>query len=614
MTHESIRRFCRQCGQPVEAGETCTHCHTGPTERHAAAVEPVAPETGATEYPAPLLGRRQRLFQLLVDPRTIQRLLICGAVLLTGGMVVWLASLGVFDDPMVVAASLGFGTLALMGSGWWVTTRTSLGLAGRSVTLLACLVMPLNLWFYHSHHLMTLDGHLWIAAAVCTAIYAVSALVVRDSLFVYVLMGGVAMTGGLILIDAHHFAEIASPSLMLLIIGMIGIHVEMLFPNNSGPFSREKFGAAFFRAGHLTMAAGLLLLAGAQMYGLVLHGNTPLPNWAVSKVVTDPTLKLVALGIVAAAAYGYAFSAANAKRRGEFTFPMLTTLLWAEALALQFVTFTHRAEMILAIISLSGLAIILLSRFVQPLREPGTRTGNGVMMLAFIGSTMLIISRSLLAPAQMTSLYLAVALGVFSLLASLINSSSDWKYGHLRMAMGNALLAAAVIIRTSHLTFWDHVEIGSIVFGLVMLGFGHVGVLTEKQNRRGDASMNLALGSLFAGLPVLIATIAHRFGGEISMVNEIGLLSIGSLLLVSGLIFELRSTTITGGSLLSLHMAILFTYAGLQAQLALGAYLSIGGAVIFLAGLGLAMYRDRLIELPGRIHRREGVFKILAWR
>ena len=39
-----------------------------------------------------------------------------------------------------------------------------------------------------------------------------------------------------------------------------------------------------------------------------------------------------------------------------------------------------------------------------------------------------------------------------------------------------------------------------------------------------------------------------------------------------------------------------------------------GGAIIFGAGLLLSIYRDRLLSLPDRLHRHEGVFGVLNWR
>ncbi len=38
------------------------------------------------------------------------------------------------------------------------------------------------------------------------------------------------------------------------------------------------------------------------------------------------------------------------------------------------------------------------------------------------------------------------------------------------------------------------------------------------------------------------------------------------------------------------------------------------GAVIFLTGLLLSIYRDRLLALPEKVKRREGIFRVLGWR
>src|SRR4051812_21855266 len=110
--------------------------------------------------------------------------------------------------------------------------------------------MPLNLWFYQRHGLMTIDGHLWLGALVCCALYALAALVLEDATFVYVFLGGVAMTGLLMLADMHRFQEIAAPAAWLVVLGVAAIHVRHLLTDaNEGPFSREHFGRAFFVAG-----------------------------------------------------------------------------------------------------------------------------------------------------------------------------------------------------------------------------------------------------------------------------------------------------------------------------------------------------------------------------
>ena len=164
---------------------------------------------------------RQPLWEIILDPRTIQWLLGLGGVLLVLGLVIWLATLGIFKNPVVVAIALGIGNGAVLGGGWATIRYTRYQTAGRAITLLACLVMPLNLWFYHANGLVTIDGHLWVAALVCCVLYLASALVLRDHWFVYVFSGGIAMTGLLMLASDGRFWEIAAPAALLVVLGLL---------------------------------------------------------------------------------------------------------------------------------------------------------------------------------------------------------------------------------------------------------------------------------------------------------------------------------------------------------------------------------------------------------
>ena len=105
----------------------------------------------------------------------------------------------------------GWATPRCWAAAGSITLRSRYQTAGRALTLLACLVMPLNLYFYHAYDLITLDGHLWLAALVCCLLYAASAWVLRDRLFVYVLG---RRRGNDRAVDAGHmgkFWEIARP-------------------------------------------------------------------------------------------------------------------------------------------------------------------------------------------------------------------------------------------------------------------------------------------------------------------------------------------------------------------------------------------------------------------
>ena len=53
---------------------------------------------------------------------------------------------------------------------------------------------------------------------------------------------------------------------------------------------------------------------------------------------------------------------------------------------------------------------------------------------------------------------------------------------------------------------------------------------------------------------------------------------------------------------------------GWNQQWTVGVYLSAGGAVIFLVGIGLSIYREKLLQLPDQIATRNGIFRVFGWR
>ena len=79
------------------------------------------PRRAPRPHPPPRTPRRP-LWEILLDPRSIQWLLALGGALLVVGLVIWLATLGIFKHAEVVAVALGLGNAALLGGGWFVTT------------------------------------------------------------------------------------------------------------------------------------------------------------------------------------------------------------------------------------------------------------------------------------------------------------------------------------------------------------------------------------------------------------------------------------------------------------------------------------------------------------
>jgi hypothetical protein len=319
-----------------------------PREEIEEKVEPAAP--------------RRSVIEILLDPRTIQWLLACGGALLVLGLVIYLASIKFFEDPRFVAVALGLGNLALLAGGWALIYYTRHQIAGRAVTLLACLVMPLNLWFYDAQGLVPLrDGWLWLPALVCCVLYAASARLLKDAMFVPVFVLGVTLTGLLMLPQELFikFWDATGSATLLVAFGLVCIHAERAFPVYDGPFSRRRFGLMFFWSGHALLGCGLLLLFCAQLFGGWLF-DVVRPIYDRLGVIQPEIVrtqwgKWLALGLVLGGTYAYVYSDLVVRRVGVYMYVSVFTLLWAEVLFITIVADRMPAEVVIIALALTGL-------------------------------------------------------------------------------------------------------------------------------------------------------------------------------------------------------------------------------------------------------------------
>ncbi len=228
-------------------------------------IEPVP----SPEPPPPTnkLGWLERL----LDPATLQRMMLCGGGLLVLGFVVWLWSCGIFENPLVLAWSVGLTNLSLIATGVFLVTRTRYQLSGQGLALLGSLALPLNLWHYEAQNLIVLSagGHLWVPALACCLIYAGIARVLRNPHFVYALIGGVILTGLLLLADTsvNRFWELLPVTTLLVTVGSLAVLSAHSFPE-TGDFSQQRFGLAARRSGWSVLASGLALLGGGQLLAI----------------------------------------------------------------------------------------------------------------------------------------------------------------------------------------------------------------------------------------------------------------------------------------------------------------------------------------------------------
>ena len=187
---------------------------------------------------------KKSVFEQILHPESIQRMMQFGGVVLVLGCALWLWSIGIFDHPIVAALALGVTNLIVLVSGCLLINKSRYELAGRGLTLLGSLALPLNLWFYDSQGLVTLakGGHLWIPAAAICCIYALVARVLKRPSFAYAFVGGVHLTGLLFLADdtVGVFWNWMPAATLFVVVGWVCMFSKNLFPKE-GDFSQDQF-------------------------------------------------------------------------------------------------------------------------------------------------------------------------------------------------------------------------------------------------------------------------------------------------------------------------------------------------------------------------------------
>jgi len=176
----------------------------------------------------------------------------------------------------------------------------------------------------------------------------------------------------------------------------------------------------------------------------------------------------------------------------------------------------------------------------------------------------------------------------------------------------------------STLSPMQKLELFCVASGIALLVAGHVGWYREQERESDLVSVGLVLGGLLATVPLAVATLVDRWrdrvipsGDELTfflVFNELGFLLSSVLLLTTGVLFRLRATTLIGAVMTALYfltLAVMVPWARLNA---VALFILVGGGVLFSIGLALSLFRDRLLTLPDRVKRREGVFRVLAWR
>jgi hypothetical protein len=205
-------------------------------------------------------------------------------------------------------------------------------------------------------------------------------------------------------------------------------------------------------------------------------------------------------------------------------------------------------------------------------------------------------------------------LALFSLVALALVRQAGWRRWYVVTAIGQTALAFLGVSALSVLSPWQKLELFSVTTGLLLLAEGHLGWYREQERQSDLVGLSLSLGSLLVGVPLAVATLIDRSQDHFILLDELGFLAASVLLLTSGFVFRIRSTTLTGAGLSALYFLTLLIYIPWSRLNSVAVSITATGGALFAAGLLLSVYREFLAAIPKQIKQREGLFSVLNWR
>ncbi len=303
----------------------------------------------------------------------------------------------------------------------------------------------------------------------------------------------------------------------------------------------------------------------------------------------------------------------------------------ATAAIWQILSFANlQPEYYLGAFAVLGLLGLIGYRFA--LLGPGTKaglgraafqSGNALLTLAAAAAVLLTLSSMAGRSFQLGLLVAMLAVVAASaLVAVFLVRHTGWRRWYILAAVANAVLMLLVLVWQLDWSPWQKLEVACVALGVALLVASHMGWFREHEREDDTVSFGLLIGCLLVAVPLSWAVIYCRTTlprqqqfNAFHTLNEVGMLAAGLVLLASGFAMRIKSTTLTGAAVMALYLLSLAAFIRLPEMLQTTAvYLMIGGGLFFLVGLLLSIYRDRLLALPDRIKRREGVFRVLNWR
>ncbi len=191
------------------------------------------PATRRQKFSARLKTSERLLLDAPSDQHTLRLLLYTGAAMVVVGIVIWLRDVLYLklQEPIVQASLLALGTLIATAAGWYAILRTRQRLTGRALTLIGSLLVPVNFWFLVRSGLISNNGRAWIVCAFCAMLYAHTAALLREKLYVYLAAAASIATLWAIIFRVEREAY-GLYALALMIASLIMLHLSRVFPSS----------------------------------------------------------------------------------------------------------------------------------------------------------------------------------------------------------------------------------------------------------------------------------------------------------------------------------------------------------------------------------------------
>lgn len=221
--------------------------------------------------------------------------------------------------PYVQASVLGLVTIAMLFTGWVLVRQTYQTIAGRALTILGSLLVPINPWFMVRTGILKDSGNSWVLGCICTLLYLWTAYFLKDRLFIYFGLFAGYLTGISLATKLGVFPSYIAGALML--ISIVYLLIEGVLAKNE---QYSYYAPPFFNTVHIGVLICLMFYTPAIRY---------LPaEFVAARLHFDPSIYnfSIAFWLSLAATFVYTYSAFRRDRR--FIFFAYASLFWGEAL------------------------------------------------------------------------------------------------------------------------------------------------------------------------------------------------------------------------------------------------------------------------------------------